>query len=223
MPSPLPFPYRAALLSAMLAIAPAIAANEHPPAVSILQPGGYETADLDVSPLPRDGWLALVKRGGHWELVRTKIDLDPEIHSSSQPEALVFLHARRLSAGRVRTLAMQLPDGVDLPETAADGKGKNQLAMRFGAQRYRLILSAQGSDAGSNLVLDDGRTRTLLDTDTDSAQLMWAGDLDHDGRLDLIISTDHEDGRSADTCLYLSSAAGKHQSVKKVACQSFSG
>lgn len=223
MPSPLPFPCRAALLSAMLVIAPAIAAKERPPTVSILQPGGYETSDLDISALPHDGWLALVKHGDHWELVRTKVDLDPEIHSSSQPKALVFLHARRLSVGKVRTLEMQLPDGVDAAETAADGKRKNQLEMRFDAQRYRLILSAQGSDAGSNLVLDDGHTHTLLDTDTDSAQLMWAGDLDHDGRLDLIISTDHEDGRSADTCLYLSSAAGKHQIVKKVACQGFSG
>lgn len=223
MSLPLFSPCCAALLSAMLAVAPTVIAGERLPAVSILQPGGYDPADLNVSALPPSGWLALVERGGHWELVSAKVDMAPEIHSSDQPKALVFLHARRLSAGRVPTLAMKLPDGVDTSEIATDGKGTDRLELTFNARHYRLILSAQGSGAGRDLLLDDGHTSTLLDTDTDSALLMWAGDLDHDGRLDLIISTDHEDGRSADTCLYLSSAAGTHRIVEKIACQGFSG
>lgn len=207
----------------MLAFALPTIAGDRAPSVLILQPGGYETADLDVSTLPTSGWLALVERGGRWELVPAKVDLAPEIHSPDQSKALVFLHARRFSAGRVSTLAMKLPDGVDTPKEDPDGKGKDRLELMFNRRRYRLTLFAPNPDAERSLVLDDGRSSVVLDTDTDSAQIMWAGDLDHDGRLDLIISTDHEDGRSADTCLYLSSAARKHRLVKEVACQGFSG
>lgn len=223
MPSLLPSPCRIALLAAMLTIAPPLIAREHPPAVSILQPGGYDPADLDVSTLPPHGWLALVQRGDHWELVHAKVALTPEISSPDQPKALVFLHARQLVAGKVSTLAMKLPDDLDTPDHAVDGKGKDRLELTFNKQRYRLTLPKQGTAFGRNLFLDDGHTRTLLDTDMDEAQLMWAGDLDHDGRLDLIISTDIEDGEGGDTCLYLSSAAGKQQLVKQVACQGFSG
>lgn len=225
MPSLLPSPCRIALLAAMLTLAPPLIAREHPPAVSILQPGGYDPADLDVSTLPAHGWLALVKRGDHWELVHAKVALTPEISSPDQPKALVFLHARQLVAGKVSTLAMKLPDGVDTPEQADDGKGKDRLELTFNRQRYRLSLPKQGTAFGRNLFLDDGHTRTVLDANsyTDSALIMWAGDLDHDGRLDLIIGADHENGQNADTCLYLSSAAGKQQLVKQVACQGFSG
>lgn len=46
-------------------------------------------------------------------------------------------------------------------------------------------------------------------------QLEWAGDLDRDGKTDLLISNDHE--KSHDFHLYLSSKAGPGESVFKVA------
>jgi hypothetical protein len=223
MTTPLLAPLRAIALSAMLAVTLPGTAAGRVPAVTLLQPGGYDSADLDLSVLPARGWLALVAHGGHWELVPAKVELVPEIRSPDQPTALVLLHGRGLSTGTVPTLEARLPDGVSTPELDPAGKGASHLGLSFNAHRYRLRLLAHGPDRPRELALEDDHTRTRLDTDTDQATVMWAGDLDGDGHLDLIISTDHEDGQSADTCLYLSSAAAKGQLVKQVSCQGFSG
>lgn len=215
--------FSAIALSTLFAIGQPSLAREPSPTVILVQPGGYDGADLDVSVLPNRGWLALTAHGGHWELIPAKVELTPEIRSPDQPEALVLLHARGLQTGKVNTPDVRLPDGIAGPQRDSTGKGSRQLELRFKARRYRLSLSAPGPDLPRSLVLADGHTRTRLATGTDWATLMWAGDLDRDGRLDLIISTDYEDGQSADTCLYLSSAAGKDQLVGEAGCQSFSG
>ena len=54
-------------------------------------------------------------------------------------------------------------------------------------------------------------------------ELLWAGDLDRDGRLDLIVMEENG-GYSDDLCLYLSAAVqDDHEVLEKVACEDWSG
>jgi hypothetical protein len=56
-----------------------------------------------------------------------------------------------------------------------------------------------------------------------SFYISWAGDLDRDGKLDLIVSSEDGDEKNSMSCLLLSSIAKKNKLVKEFACQFYSG
>jgi hypothetical protein len=71
----------------------------------------------------------------------------------------------------------------------------DEVAVRLGGDRYRLWQIRSGLPHGI-LALRDGTTVQVLATDEDpewSYAVIWAGDLDHDGRLDLIIRDNEPD------------------------------
>ena len=63
--------------------------------------------------------------------------------------------------------------------------------------------------------------RRSLVSDREEASLVWAGDLDKDGKLDLILESSTD--KNSTYCLYLSGAAGPRALVKKIGCQFYSG
>ena len=87
-------------------------------------------------------------------------------------------------------------------------------------------LVTTGSGSAHQLVLTQGaRTQVLYqdaDGDTDGWQLRWAGDLDGDGKLDLILAADHHYNLTT-TRLFLSTQAKKGELVHEVAKFSTSG
>jgi hypothetical protein len=214
----------AGIVLALLAYTASAAADEGC-GFTILQPGGYESADQDDFDFAPKGWLALVVREQHWELVTAKVSLENwEVRSSDQPKAIAYLHDRRLLAGRAPTPDMKFSSSgwsIATEDYAADAPHRIDIA--FGEKRYQLHFAAKDANGMHHLVLSGDGASSVLDDDPDQVALVWAGDLDHDGRLDLITNVDHEDGKNAELCLYLSSAADKSRLVKQVGCQFFSG
>lgn len=217
-----------ALRSFLIAAAfvPVAAASAEPPpgGWQLLVPGVYHGDEAPARPGP--GWLALLPVGGVWRLepamVRATRVHDPLLDaegdktgialSSSRSEAIVLLKVPGIGPGKVDTPAMKFGEGPK-PVSA----GGVPLKVRFKADEYVIEGSARG------IHVRNGAAGTLLpgvsaggpDSD-DSASLLWAGDLDRDGRLDLLFS--YSGYNRGGVCLYLSSGADAGAQVRLTAC-----
>lgn len=194
--------------------APVVIAHDTADSFAILSPGKFQVADLDDFDFPSKGWLALIVKDGHWELSPTRVNLDNETVSSDQPKALALLHHRNLIPGKADALNMKFSGNRKL--NISRDTQPNFFKLNFKGQDYRLEITKAGK-----VVLNYGAIYTTLDSDRDDASIVWAGDLDKDGKLDLIIGTGTE--KNTRFCLFLSGAAGENNLMQKIGCQHFSG
>lgn len=213
---------RALITIALLIAATCAHAQVKPSPPSLLIPGDYHGDEAPHTLGP--GWLALVPMAGGWRLVPAKAKvqrvydavLDAEGQATgaritAQTEAIALLRLPALRAGRVKTPDMRFKD-VSRPLSAAA-----PITMAFNGVPYRLGVK------GSVVELRQGHASTLLadvavggPDGEDTASLLWAGDLDGDERLDLLVSyTGYNKGG---VCLFLSSRAAPDALVGRVGC-----
>lgn len=191
----------------------------------------------DGESLARDGehWLALQATPAHAALVDTRVrvkrvhddvvdddgtDTGIEVATALADTGLL-LRGPGLRAGPVAAVALPAS-----PTPLA----KAPVALRLRATPYRLVLQCGKTGERCDVVLDDGHRRQVLLTlpagryddgslmlgDDASPALLFAGDLDRDGRLDLILdATDHYN--VGQPTLYLSSHARDGELVRAVA------
>lgn len=196
----------------------AAAASEPPdspaPDWPLLIPGRYHAGEAPTR--PGIGWLALTPVGGVWRLepviVRARAVHDAVLDAegqrtgveirASRPEAIALLRLPGLRAGKVDTPALRFKD-----EARPIAVGDAPLRMEFKGQAYRLVAEAD------RILLQQGSRSTplgdLLPASPErelATELLWAGDLDGDGGLDLLMrfSGANEGG----VCLFLSSGSG---------------
>lgn len=175
-----------------------------------LQPTG---SFHDGETVARDGehWLALQVKPAAAALVDTRVRVK-RVHDvvvddeggrtgrevdTAVPDATLLVRGAGLRAGAVARAA--------LPESPTR-LGTAPIGLRLGRAHYRLALDCDASATRCDVVLDDGRHRqalfaldagryqdgSLMLGDDASPMLLFAGDLDRDGRLDLILdATDH--------------------------------
>jgi hypothetical protein len=172
------------------------------------------------------GWLALVAVGGIWRLeptvVRSTRVFDPVLDaegektgveiSSSHGEALALVRFPGMKAGKVDTPQMKFKDSPRY--LSADGI---PLKIAFKEDQYVIDTSVSG------IFLQKGKLKTLLSglspgsaESEDSASLIWAGDLDRDGELDLLFS--YSGYNNGGACLYLSGGAGEGALTRQAVC-----
>jgi hypothetical protein len=82
------------------------------------------------------------------------------------------------------------------------------------AEAWRLEIASEGGERGAAFLAVGGKRQWLFDLGGDSVDVRWAGDLDGDGKLDLLIQDDDESPR---VFLFLSSAARQDEIVHAVA------
>jgi hypothetical protein len=191
-----------------------------------LLPGEYHGSEAPAK--PGKGWLALMIVDGRWHLVPTKVSAEPIYDavldaedqktgiriSSRHPEALALLRNPHLLAKKIDTPNIRFKDN------SLKISPIQPLNISFKRQQYQIVA------VRSEIFLTKGSQRTKLpdlsvseDQESDlseSAYLLWAGDLDRDGSLDLLVSY-RGDNRSG-ACLFLSSKAPKGSLVGIVAC-----
>lgn len=190
----------------------------------VLVPGEYHGDEAPARPGP--GWLALVPVGGVWRLEPARVRatrvhdavLDAEgdrtgiALTSNRSDAVVLLRFPDMQPGKVDTPAMKFRDGARLISL-----GEAPLKVRFMADDYVI----EGRKAG--IEVRTGAMRVVLPDlsaaradSEDSASLLWAGDLDRDGRLDLLFS--YSGYNRGGVCLYLSSGAPDGAPVRLAGC-----
>ncbi len=214
-------PHLAAIGLALAALACPSRAQESPFDWTIFQPGGWPAQYIGV-PVPaaeHATWLALVAGAHRWTLEPAAQDWR-DAHdgvNASRPGTLVFLRHPALQAGPAPTPEMRFSGRL-----RRFGPGTPPLHIAFGSDDYevsvndRAVWIRQGERRMKIGVADD--TSEAFDVD-----VVWAGDLDRDGRLDLI-TRENNGGYSSDLCLYLSSpphAVG--EPLVKVGCEDWSG
>ena len=205
-------------------------------AIHVLLSGDYHGDEVAHGSGP--GWLALVLKSGtaRLEPVTLKVSrvfdalLDEEgkppytgkrVASLPAVEALALLRGAGLKPGPL--------DGATLTGPREGLAGKS---FSLGARRYTLdVASGCGRRAGPcGWTLSDGAirqtvaelevTRTAdgsLDTDSANTGLIWAGDLDGDGRLDLILDVSNHYNAVAQVRVFLSSRAAPGRLVGEAA------
>ncbi|HEY9194127.1 MAG TPA: hypothetical protein VIO81_14755 [Methyloversatilis sp.] len=184
------------------------------------------------------GWFALVLKSGtaRLEPVALKVSrvFDAVLDEEGKPP---YTGKRVASLPAVEALALLRgaglkPGPLDSATLTGTRQGLAAKSFSLGARRYTLDVAADcGKRAGTcRWTLSDGAlrqtlaelevTRTAdgrLETDSASTGLIWAGDLDGDGRLDLILDVSNHDNAVAQVRVFLSSRAAPGRLVGEAA------
>jgi len=195
----------------------------------------------------KNGWLGLVFANGHWELARARIRIEGGSSSTDSydgyekimitsslrdsPDDFPFLYCPTLSPGRVDTASVLIHGRkVKLDRNALLNQNfqlnrdsrvnrNSRLQIRFHGRRYDLVLIA-----GGNVVIrGDGKQSIFgtLEAQDASARLIWAGDIDRDGALDLLVEFEDQDGGG--DCLLTSGGATGRELVHQAGCEMIAG
>lgn len=180
----------------------------------ILFPGGAQDVDIpDYEASSKDiNYLGLHKVDGRYLLAKTTVSYASGAISSSLDNPIAYIRSKTLHEGEVLPANVHWNDKNLLPfasETKIQISLKGQDYYLFEDKSSYFLIGAEGSSE-----LYPGR---------DDLRIMWAGDLDGDGRLDLIINSDGDEGKNSISCLLLSSLAKKPRLLEEVACQFYSG
>jgi hypothetical protein len=191
-----------------------------------LVPGDYHGSEAPASLGP--GWLALVPMTGSWQLVPARARIEPVRDAVLDDEDQAT--ARRIAVEGDAIALIRLPEvhpgKATTPNMRFKGVARSLVAgapldIAFNDSQYRLEVS------NSEVYLRRGHRATPLglfvgDKDSDAdADLRWAGDLDGDGQLDLLVA--YGGSNSGGTCLYLSTKASPGELVRRVACHNATG
>ncbi len=193
-------------------------------ALDILLPGGVYHGDE--VPYPQGpGWMALLD-GDPAALVPVALDI--RIRYDAVLDTLNGVHTGKHVSSVPATDALVLLRGellrdgaVDAAEVAGDYQGLAPKTLKFRDRVYSLQLeSGCAQEAGAcNWVYSDGAKRQVLQafgvimhegeasTEASSTGLIWAGDLDRDGLLDLIVDVADHYNAVAQVRVLLSSLA----------------
>lgn len=221
-----------ALIAFWLALAGSGAFAE--PRWMVLAPGPVQADDLG-DYRASGQWFALHQKGPMWHLSSAHVTVvkteagDFEIRSS-QLDSLVLLQGNLLKNRPVEAASLIASESGGAA-TAFEFKGiRYSLVVQPVQVKYRSPKTGQTYDNVRNDVyLTDGKRRTLVYGGSDSRQscdhpvIRWAGDIDGDGKSDVIVDFDDDSQKNGSLCVFLSSHARGSALLRKGACQFFSG
>lgn len=214
----------AVLLVLLGACSSAFAQAGEPDTCLVLQPTKIAPDDVgEAAAYPGGGWLGLMPDANRWKLASARVRFDSSqangdiVDVKSDPgNAVALFRCKSLRPGRVDAANLAFPkDG------RAIEPGGNPLRFGFHGRRYALRHTASGAVIAEG----DGKRSVLNDyggsSPPFSASLIWAGDLDRDGRLDFLMEFESDLGASF--CLFTSGSAKENELVGPAGCMVFSG
>jgi len=188
-------------------------------------PNQYHSTEAPTE--PGTGWLALVAVGGVWRLEPTEVRatrvVDPAADIEEGQKTGIQISSDHEAALALLRIPGIKPGKVDTP----DMKFKNN-PREISITGDPLKISFKGTDyviepTQAGIFLKKGVQKTLLaellaenSASTNAASLLWAGDLDGDGHIDLLFA--YSGQNNFGSCLYLSAGASKGALVRQAAC-----
>jgi len=182
------------------------------PQVELIQPGSFRKGE--VRAMTSGGWLALapIRDGFTWRRVRIVVSdgTKVEVVDGDQEAPLFLLRGLPLLGTKAVHTCFDRSEAGSLFV-------QNPILLTCEAQAYRVEVTSVGRAVASELRFSHaGRVQTLFrwpDGLIDQrAELIWAGDLDGDGRVDLLVDCGEKNSVSR-LSLYLSTWAGAGQLV----------
>jgi hypothetical protein len=161
-----------------------------------------------------EGWLGWTQTGNTLQPVRLNVrdrpkdreDDDDEVTVESTPDVTFAVRCiPNLRAGRIRTTNIFNQDSL---------KPNLPLKVSLGSRRYELRLQSAREDlSDARVLLTDGRQTQVLYSvdgfaDEPHFDIVWTGDLDGDGKLDLIVNLERKYSWHPYRLLLSSNAAG---------------
>lgn len=207
-------------------------------AVSVLSPGHYHGDEVRYASGP--GWFALLVSGGRARLEPVDLKIrwvhDPLLDGDDKSKgpytgkavaavprtsAAVLLKGPMLRAGDVDVAAVLHGQQAGVsPKTYGLGKRQYALAMSEGcagsSDPCAWVLSSGGVRQSLHELHVARTAENAFDTESGNTGVMFAGDLDRDGKLDLILDVSNHGNAVRQIRVYLSSAAMKGELVRLV-------
>ncbi|WP_449029229.1 FG-GAP repeat protein [Prevotella jejuni] len=192
--------------------------KRQPPTYKILIPSPYRYCDPDT--MISKNWVELYKVGKEYYVgkARYSIEIIPdECGNGSAPELLgkrntiLFLNQLPIRLGKVQAANIEISDTTYLiPGTT--------YSFTFLGKRYKLEAKAQGKDVFQNyaLLLNGERFFREVEAGCAAFNFLFAGDLDGDSKLDLVLSAPI-DNESLRVFLFLSTCAPPGLQIGKAA------
>jgi hypothetical protein len=202
-----------------------------PPKILLIETGNFFPEDVKA----KDGekWLGLYVTKGGSSLIESKVtvktffvDRNPAGQKSigvDRPDKPVFLvkGATMLKPGPATTIYRGGKEEKDVLVDASNPASRKPKQLKLGDQEYQLkVLAPNVRPAKLQLALVSGAQTQILYTPKTAAgtavwRLLWVGDADGDGKLDLYVQLERED--TLESKLFLSSQAKPGQFVNEVA------
>jgi hypothetical protein len=188
-----------------------------------LIPGDYHADEAPTN--PGNHWLALAVINGSWHLVPDQVKaerIDDAVVDRQGEKTGIRInaeHAGVIALLRIPNLTPRKVDAVDLKFKDDGGRLSltAPLELSFRGEWYQLEAKRFG------VYLRRGNLRTMLSDifvggpeSDNAAWLLWAGDLDGDGALDLLVR--YAGYNSGGVCLFLSASARPGVLVRHIAC-----
>lgn len=193
-------------------------AKKQPPMYKILVPSPYRYCDPDT--MISKNWVELYKVGKEYYVgkARYSIEIIPdECGSGTAPQLLekrntiLFVNQLPIRMGKIQFANIEMSDSSYLfPGTT--------YSFTFLGKRYKLEAKAHGEDVLQNYVLLLNGERVFREVEAGDAYfaLLFAGDLDGDSKLDLVVSVPL-DNESLRVFLFLSTCAPPGLQIGKAA------
>ena len=165
-------------------------AKKQPPTYKILVPSPYRYCDPDT--MISKNWVELYKVGKEYYVgkARYSIEIIPdECGSGTAPQlsgkrnTILFVNQLPIRMGKIQVANIEMSDSSYLfPGTT--------YSFTFLGKRYKLEAKAHGEDVFQNYVLLLNGERVFREVEAGDAYfaLLFAGDLDGDSKLDLVVS-----------------------------------
>jgi hypothetical protein len=205
------------LVVSLFALAVRAAASGANP-VSLLMVSDWAYQEI---PEGSDGtWLGVFEAAGGSVLRRTQVRIEA---NEELGEKKARVDARDTPLFLVRGLENAQPGSVPTARVQGPenpGPGQRVTLTLGGAQSALYIVARPGEEEAYSLVLESGKRRQVLyesyGWSEGRLKVIWAGDLDRDGRLDLVVDYSEHYAGSSPT-LFLSSRAGSGDLVGEAA------
>ena len=200
----------------LLALSVRAAAADGTP-ISLLMVSGWAYQDI---PDGSDGvWLGVFKTAGGSELKGTRVHIEA---SGEEPDARkAVVDSKDTPLFLVRGLENAQPGVLPTAKVLGSEGSGQRVTLAFRGTESALFLRANpGEEEVHDLVFESGQRRQVLyesyGRNAGRIEVIWAGDLDRDGRLDFVVDYEEEDAGSVPT-LFLSSQAKPGELVGEAA------